>query len=551
MRDAFLCLCMLLCVVLSDARGEFSHADRPHITDVSAAPMNSPPPLWGKVKDGSVAFIAELVSLYPNAEFYFLARDSEYIYDMAEVLSKGEKDLIGKFHLLHTSRKVVTDPLIQNYLKQEGLTRSHLNGRTAVVVDTGWRGKIPAELRRVMPPGFQWVTHFAHSDNPNIPSSRVFIESINKNVDSQSPTNHHQEIVDHVEHLPHFSDTATQLVQQGGKIEAIASSKSATRQKALALMGDIKAYASDAETKKRFRRLREDMGDLVKLARGDMRMKDQEVADLLRRLENLKGAYFLDDFKEALNKNLQERVQQDFWNQVSRAGQLSGSAAERTKFVDSGGQSKPPKGSDSAHSDSKGPYRKGETVTLPNNVTGVVERVRKDTKGLTHVFVSDQGREYEMITAPPSDANAKKELKSLVAKMDQLKQLGIPHISADLVKPNTVLRQFNAGEFGGDWLKGGGGAPGTWQLTALADLIEKLARAQVYLGNLRPDDVILDSRTNTWKIVDTSYVKVGESPSALVKKYVTRFGQRWDKGLAQDLDAELQNCKTVLKRAGL
>lgn len=67
------------------------------------------------------SFIAFLLEAYPaDTKIYFLARDSENLFDVARLVTKGTADA-NRFHLLNVSRGNMHDANLVPYLKENGI----------------------------------------------------------------------------------------------------------------------------------------------------------------------------------------------------------------------------------------------------------------------------------------------------------------------------------------------------------------------------------------------------------------------------------------------
>jgi len=105
---------------------------------------------WEKIKFAQIEAIAQMIESYPNDELYFLARDSEFLYDFAVALLKDDPKNTKRLHLVNLSRINVKDPLVKNYLSQEGINSNLFRGdKRAILVDTGFKGSISLELSKL------------------------------------------------------------------------------------------------------------------------------------------------------------------------------------------------------------------------------------------------------------------------------------------------------------------------------------------------------------------------------------------------------------------
>ena len=213
---------------------------------------------WNKLRDAHFTFVAELLEFYPNHHFYFLARDSEYLYDAARLATYGTKEA-SQIHLLNVSRANMRDVNIKSYLADNGISEEVLlAGKNVLFVDTGFSGTIP----RVIAENFsaaakaQLKTHLIASSNPQHPSSRAFLLHLNPAVNSGNPSNMHGSIVSY-EHMPRFTDRSSKFIFNSGKWHPIssltaASDGSVSKEFALKYTSDIKASWTKEKTRKNY-----------------------------------------------------------------------------------------------------------------------------------------------------------------------------------------------------------------------------------------------------------------------------------------------------------
>src|SRR5688572_3044840 len=103
---------------------EESYFKRPNILQVEPQPLlNASPAIWKKSLRGHFEVMAMLLEMYPEYDFYFLARDGENLYDLARLMTTKFKDIDpNKLHLVNISRVNMDDSNVLFYLKQEGIS---------------------------------------------------------------------------------------------------------------------------------------------------------------------------------------------------------------------------------------------------------------------------------------------------------------------------------------------------------------------------------------------------------------------------------------------
>lgn len=182
------------------------YKDRPDIFDLSPKEYKGDKE-WGKIKKAHLELLAMLIETYPNKEFYFLARDSELLYDQARLLFKDDEAMLARFHLINVSRANMTSQDLPFYLKDMGLSPDTLRaGKEVLLVDTGFMGTIskvigfhfPEDLKKKL------ETHLICSANDYHPSSRSFLSWINPDAYKMHPEFMHDDIVNY-EHIERYS----------------------------------------------------------------------------------------------------------------------------------------------------------------------------------------------------------------------------------------------------------------------------------------------------------------------------------------------------------
>lgn len=176
-----------LCFIAFSGRGE---GEKPYvrteIEDIAPKPHENIDIMgikWDNMRKAHVEAVAAMVNIYPNQDIYFLARDAEYMYDMAKLLVP---DQASRFHLINVSRLHI-EPLsgcetnLKEYLVQNGITEAKLAKGEVVLFDTGFKGTIPEAIQRLFPDhGDKISTHLMVSRNPDMPPLRSSLQHLNK-----------------------------------------------------------------------------------------------------------------------------------------------------------------------------------------------------------------------------------------------------------------------------------------------------------------------------------------------------------------------------------
>jgi hypothetical protein len=253
-----------------------NYSVRPSILDPLIAPqeLKGDGSFWHVAKLSQFVFIAQLLETYsPDTQIYFLARDAEYLFDTAKLVTQGQPDA-GRIHLLNISAKNAYSPLLKNYLGESGISSEALvAGKKVLFVDTGFSGTIPEHIRSKFPQDFheQMRSHFILSDREQIPVSRSLLVHFNPIANDfphlLEPTTSLMELA-----LPHFTYRSTSFLFDGSKTQPRSNSQKGnndgvvSRTDSLALMSDLKflwdqpnVKASFLYYRKIFRLIKEDL----------------------------------------------------------------------------------------------------------------------------------------------------------------------------------------------------------------------------------------------------------------------------------------------------
>lgn len=288
-----------------------SYLDRIDIMDLTPEMYPGLGSDWQVLKKAHFSFVAELLELY-KGEIYFLARDSEYLYDVARLVTQGTPDA-NRIRLLNISRGNMRDPLILEYLNENGISEHELlNGKDIHLVDTGFAGTIP----RVVGERFSELarrrlkTHLIVSDNPQHPSSRVFLSHLNPAINSLNPSSMHGTIVSY-EHMPRYTDRSVRFVYAHGRYHAVSDihgggDGSVSKQRAIRYMQDLAATWGQPETQDLFKNERLQAARLRKVFEYDNKAAAIEEIRLMS--------------NEAASKNLFESLVRDFIEAQDVAG---------------------------------------------------------------------------------------------------------------------------------------------------------------------------------------------------------------------------------------
>lgn len=248
-----------------------SHLDRPEILKLQAKPQDLGKG-WGSLKAAHFSFVAELLALYPpDTHLYFLARDSEYLYDVARLVTEGTPEAM-RMHLLNVSRANMWDQNLKEYLRENGISEETIKaGRKVLFIDSGFEGTIP----RVIGKGFsaeareKLKTHLVVSSNPQHPSSRAFLIHLNPSVNEQAPSGMRDSIIN-LEHMAKYTNRSSQYVFSEGRYHPISyiggnSDGPVSKEQSHRFMQDLKAEWQKPETKALFQAERAQFEEVKRL----------------------------------------------------------------------------------------------------------------------------------------------------------------------------------------------------------------------------------------------------------------------------------------------
>ena len=129
--------------------------------------------------EAHIEFVIQLLILYENFEIYFLARDTEYLYDIAQLFRHLNYLKHSHIHLINISRATsqTNEKLLKKYLNQQGINQQKLKNKKIVLVDSGHSGSIVHYIRNLFNAQRNRIlAHFILAKpGTGIPSSRTFL----------------------------------------------------------------------------------------------------------------------------------------------------------------------------------------------------------------------------------------------------------------------------------------------------------------------------------------------------------------------------------------
>lgn len=257
---------------------EESYEGRPDILLVPAKPMSGNDHVWKRSLRGHVETLAMILEMFHDFDLYFLARDGEHFYDLARLVKRTDPHLdFARIHLINVSRGNLDDTNLSQYLFQEGISGKDLeNGKKILLVDTGLQGSIPARIKKLIPSKahHQIKVQLLSSVNPHIPSTRVFLASLQPHWSPEGPTIENHHIVLHYEKISRYTARSyrfakienrwhpisfippgsedriphTTSLQELKEMTKTSDDRPSSRELAMAYMGDLRSYFEEPET---------------------------------------------------------------------------------------------------------------------------------------------------------------------------------------------------------------------------------------------------------------------------------------------------------------
>lgn len=180
-----------------------SYLSRPDVLVQKSVNHEDLPKDWQDFKKGLLEAAAFFIEMYPNHEIYFLARDSEYLYDLVKLMHAGDH---ARFHLLNISRKNMNDPHILDYLVQNGINSE--SNKRILLVDTAFIGQIIDHVKSIVPSDVSAKIdgHLLVSAG-NYLDLNIFYNEIQPTIGENSISK--ELSIKRYEHLPHYFERST------------------------------------------------------------------------------------------------------------------------------------------------------------------------------------------------------------------------------------------------------------------------------------------------------------------------------------------------------
>lgn len=291
------------------------YSKRPKIEEIQAKEHNDLSSDWGKFKPAQFNLVAELLEFYPDYEIYFLARDSEFIYDSARLATLESESDRERVHLLNISRVNVSTSNIHAYLIQQGISpKAMARGKKILFVDTGFDGTISKAIKDILPEEARenFKTHLILSRNEEFPSSRVFLDVFQMPLEEDELFYLRKEMIKRYESLPKFTDRSFDYEEVNGQMEPVShrlEGQEGDLQRITARwhMEDLKFYWSKQDSQSHFQKQRLLSREMFQFFQ-QASLSEEEISSKMQSWNQTFGqrsvALTLMDLDESIDKNI-------------------------------------------------------------------------------------------------------------------------------------------------------------------------------------------------------------------------------------------------------
>ncbi|MGE4130305.1 MAG: hypothetical protein AB7F86_01635 [Bdellovibrionales bacterium] len=309
----------LLSLTLPVGAATLYYDQRPDILDVGPSPQptlmsrltgwleksrRNPPPDFSRSVRAYPVLLAQIMAFFPEDEYYFLARDIEYLYDTARVIFKDDPNMLKRFHLLPLGRRLVRDPMLNDYLATQGLTKDNLGNRSVLAIDSCCIGTIPDFLARNLETQGIDVRGFLVTSS-QYPSSKVY-----ERMGAEGPV---------LEEQPHYTGTAIGLDwSEEGRFRVRTHEEGANPEIASSMMERIRDLHDNDEIRRQFFDLKENMSTVFRYLTNlapTGHVASAQASKAAQALVRLRGVHHLpiyDFLDDALNMNRKNYVRIDY-----------------------------------------------------------------------------------------------------------------------------------------------------------------------------------------------------------------------------------------------
>ncbi len=254
-------------------------------------------PTYFAFRERSLIFLAEIFAFYPNERKIFLARDQEYFFDIAQLLTYNTARA-KQIMMLNISDNTKYNPNVKAYYEQNEVDSNLIESEGIVFVDTGYRASIrhsattifsDADPRRILAHNIITKKQMGSARRAAAMSLAYLSLANSTEVDYQLIDT--LDGVSELEDLPHYTEKSHLLVNLDGQILPLSNKPYSTndRQLALAIMQDLKLEFTKPQKVLKFWNLVEDITHLIQ--------QDEQSTNSSLKLGPL-AKYILMDFSE-------------------------------------------------------------------------------------------------------------------------------------------------------------------------------------------------------------------------------------------------------------
>jgi hypothetical protein len=223
-------------------QGTLPYSMRPSIGQIRKAQWKGAPENWRRTLLGLARFVTSLEFFPEDFQFYFLARDMESGFDLAQLIYAVDSSIGKRIHLLPISKTSLRDPNLSAYLKNTDF-EEHARAGRVLILDTGFRGTIPDALRDLLPSDASIDALHLLSSNRRYPSSRVFLTTLDPKYLNASASMLENDLV-LFEEIPHYTHSTTHYEIENFIWEAMTSPVYEVGSFGSLLMGSVNSYSN-------------------------------------------------------------------------------------------------------------------------------------------------------------------------------------------------------------------------------------------------------------------------------------------------------------------
>lgn len=265
---------VFLILFVSTARATEFYSSRPDVLTLKAEQVGAESGIASshKVRRGYMVLLAQLMTFFPDSEYYFLARDIEYLYDTARVLFRNQPAMLKRFHVVPISTVLSKSSGLKEYLTSHGVTKAKLKGRPALFVDSCCAGTVPDNIKAVLHYTGVKVQGFL-IQNTKYPESALFAT-----IAATGSA---------IEKHPHYTLSGTGFVAKTGMPYDVSTSGLDKPTQSVAFMKSIRHDFDNASARKEFADILKQMRIVYAYLTKSMGMHTAQAANALLKLKKV------------------------------------------------------------------------------------------------------------------------------------------------------------------------------------------------------------------------------------------------------------------------